>query len=257
MKKRLPLLLHAVFCTVLLLNFTGAFSQTLDYGKSYINVTKGTAGGTIETNDVLEIRATFVVRTGTLDSCAFYDTVRAGTQYIAGSMAILTNEGKVYKSFTDPLNNGDCGWYNNVFGLGTIRIHLGFVDTQNPATWTRRGQVRNTHRPNVFGACVMVCSYRVRVTTPLGAQIALGGGAITYRVGSNPIQRVTYPGNVVAVYRNSGICANSVGVNALGTEFNGTFGTGRPRNRGTSTNVPPSYTYNMFTTNGPGDYYYG
>ena len=257
MKKRLPFLLHAGFCIVLLLSFLGGYSQTLDYGKSYINVTKGTTGGTIEPNDILEIRATFVVRTGTLDSCAFYDTIRAGTTYIPNSMAILTNEGKVYKPFTDPLNLTDCGWFDGTVGLGVVRIHLGFVAANNPATGFRRGQIRNTHRPNVFGACVMVCSYRVRVTAPLGSQIALGGGGITYRVGLNPIQKIVYPGNLVAVYRNSGICANAIGVNALGTEFNGTFGSGRNRNRGTSGNVPPSYVYNMFTTSGPGDYYYG
>lgn len=257
MKKPLPLLLHTGLCMMFLLGSLGGYSQTLDYGKSYINVTKGVNGGTIETNDILEIRATFVVRSGTLDSCAFYDTIRAGTAYVAGSMAILTNEGKVYKPFSDALDAGDCGWFNPAVGNGTVRIHLGFVASQNPATAFRRGQIRNTHRPNVFGACVMVCSYRVRVTAAIGSQIALGGGAVTYRVGGNPIQRVVYPGNVVAVYKNDGICANSVGVNALGTEFNGTFGSGRPRNRGTSGNVPLSYTYNMFTTNGPGDYYYG
>lgn len=246
-------LLKTGFCIIFLLILTNTFSQTVDYGKSYVNVTKGVNGGTVETNDELEVRATFVVRTGTLDSCAFYDTIRAGTTYVPGSMAILTNEGKVYKSFTDALDINDCGWYSG----GNVRIHLGFVAANAPATYTRRGQIRNTHKPNVFGACVMVVSYRIRVTAALGSQINVGGGAITYRVGTNPIQRINYPGNIVAISRNYGICSNAVGVNTLGTEFNGTFGSGRPRNRGVSGNVPPSYTYNMFTTNGPGDYYYG
>lgn len=241
------------FCILFLLTLSSSFAQTVDFGKSYVNVTKGINGGTVEPNDELEVRATFVVRSGTLDSCAFYDTIRAGTAYVPNSMAILTNEGKVYKPFTDALDINDCGWYNG----GNIRIHLGFVAANAPATWTRRGQIRNNHKPNVFGACVMVVSYRIRVTAALGSVINIGGGSITYRVGVNPIQRINYPGNTVAVYRNSGICANSVGVNALGTEFNGTFGSGRPRNRGTSANVPASYTYNMFTTNGPGDYFYG
>lgn len=251
MKKHL---LKTGFCILFLLlfMFTG-FSQTVDYGKSYVNLTKGVSGGTVEPGDILEVRATFVVRSGTLDSCAFYDTIRTGFSYVAGSMAILTNEGKVYKPFTDALDLNDCGWYN----AGNIRIHLGFVAANAPATWARRGQIRNSHKPNVFGACVMVCSYRVQVTAALGSQVDVGGGAITYRNGTNPIQKINYPGNTIAVYKNFGICANSIGVNALGTEFNGTFGTGRPRNRGTSANVPLSYTYNMFTTNGPGDYYYG
>ena len=33
----------------------------IDYGKSYVNLTKGATGGTIEPNDILEVRATFVV----------------------------------------------------------------------------------------------------------------------------------------------------------------------------------------------------
>jgi hypothetical protein len=247
------LLLQTVFCITFLLCLFRGYTQTLDYGKSYVNITKGVSGGTVEVNDILEIRATFVVRTGTLDSCAFYDTIRAGTSYVAGSMAVLTNEGKIYKSFTDILELNDCGWFSG----GNVRIHLGFNPANAPATGFRRGQIRNTHRPNVFGAAVMVCSYRIRVTAPLGSQINVGGGAITYRVGLGAIQRVNYPGNAIAVYRNAGICANTVGVNALGTEFNGTFGSGPLRNRGLSGNVPLSYTYNMFTTNGPGDYYYG
>ena len=246
-------LLTTVFCIIFLLLTLSTFAQTVDYGKSYVNVTKGINGGTVETNDELEVRATFVVRTGTLDSCAFYDTIRAGTAYVPNSMAILTNEGKVYKPFTDPLDINDCGWYSG----GNIRIHLGFVAANAPATWVRRGQIRSTHKPNVFGACVMVVSYRIRVTAALGSQVNVGGGAITYRVGTNPIQRINYPGNIVAISRNYGICSNAIGVNTLGTEFNGTFGSGRPRNRGVSGNVPPSYTYNMFTVNGPGDYYYG
>jgi hypothetical protein len=253
MKKYIPYILQTGFCIVFLFCLTSSFAQTLDYGKSYVNITKGLNGGTVEPGDTLQIRATFVVRTGTLDSCAFYDTIRAGTAYIPGSMAILTNEGKVYKPFTDILDAADCGWYSG----GNIRIHLGFNTANAPANGFRRGQIRSTHRPNVFGACVMVASYRVRVTAALGSTINVGGGAITYRVGVNPIQRINYPGNAVAIYTNSGICANSIGVNALGTEFNGTFGSGRPRNRGLSGNVPASYTYNIFTTNGPGDYYYG
>jgi len=42
-----------------------SFSQNIDFGKSYINVTKGTNGGTIEPGDILEIRSSIVVRSGT------------------------------------------------------------------------------------------------------------------------------------------------------------------------------------------------
>ncbi|HKP31608.1 MAG TPA: hypothetical protein VJT83_02740, partial [Chitinophagaceae bacterium] len=231
---------------------SSAYGQTLDYGKTYINVSKGTGGGTVETGDTLEIRATFVVRSSFVDSCAFIDVVPAGTAYIPSTLSILTNEGKTYKSFTDAAGD-DCGWITGT----NIRIHLGYNTADAPATWSRRGRLRNTHKPSYFNSSViMIASYRVRVTAALGTIINTGGGTITYRPALTPITSVTFGQNNVAVYRNYGTCSNSVGVNSLGTEFNGTFGSGKPRNRGTSVNVP-NYIYNVFTNNSPQDYYYG
>jgi hypothetical protein len=88
----------------------------------------------------------------------------------------------------------------------------------------------------------------------------MGGGGVTYRNASsstNPVQTFSFPSNTVAVYTNIGMCPNLVGANSIGTEFNGTFGSGKPRNRGTSANVPAGYTFNVFNTNTPNDYYYG
>jgi hypothetical protein len=81
----------------------------IDYGKSYVNLTKGATGGTIEPNDILEVRATFVVGgsgvNDFVDSCSYSDVVPANTIYIPGSLAILTNEGLVYKTFSDALGD--------------------------------------------------------------------------------------------------------------------------------------------------------
>ena len=57
--------------TFLIICANGSFAQNIDFGKSYINVTKGLNGGTVETGDTLEIRASFVVRSGTFDSCRY------------------------------------------------------------------------------------------------------------------------------------------------------------------------------------------
>ena len=103
----------------------------------------------------------------------------------------------------------------------------------------------------------MIASFRVRVTRPTGASISTGGGAMTYKNGISAIQTFTFPGNTIQVYPNYGICSNTVGTNAIGTETNGTFGSGKPRNRGTSANVPVGYTFNPFDLNSPNDYYYG
>lgn len=228
-------------------------SQSVDFGKSYINVSKGLNGGTLETGDTLEIRASFVVRSGTYDSCGYSDAIPAGTVYIPGTIRVLTNEGKIYKQFTDAAGD-DEGWITG----SNIFIHLGYNQSSNPARWYRRGRVVNTHYPSFYGStCIMIASFRVRITAATGAVVSTGGGSITYKNGAAAIQTYTFPANQIAVYKNYGICPNTVGTNSLGTEFNGTFGSGKPRNRGTSANVPPSYTYNIFTANSPQDYYYG
>jgi hypothetical protein len=238
---------------ILLLLSATAGAQSIDFGKSYINVTKGLSGGTLETGDTVEIRAAFVVRSNTYDSCAYYDAIPAGTAYIPNTIRVLTNEGKIYKQFTDGQWD-DEGWIAGT----SVRINLGYNQAASPARWNRRGRVANTHRPSFYGStCIMIASFRVRITASTGTSISTGGGQVTYKLGTNALQTFTFPNNSILVYRNYGMCANAVGTNALGTEFNGTFGGGKSRNRGTSANVPPSYTYSYFTTNGPNDYYYG
>jgi hypothetical protein len=228
-------------------------AQSIDFGKSYINVTKGISGGTVETGDILEIRASFVVRSGTFDSCRYQDVVPAGTTFINGSIQVLTNEGKVYKAFTNAYGD-DAGWISG----SNITIHLGYTTAAAPANAFRRGRVASTHKPSFFGStCIMIASFRVTVTAATGSNISTGGGNMTYKNGASAIQTFTFPSNTVRVYQNYGICSNTVGTNAIGTETNGTFGSGRPRNRGGSLNVPVGYTYNFFDLNMPNDYYYG
>lgn len=259
MKRNLPfgtnILLYSYLLVLACSTSLIAVAQTPDFGKSYINVTKGLNGGTVETGDTLEIRASFVVRSGTFDSCSYSDVIPAGTAYIPNTVRVLTNEGKIYKQFTDAIND-DAGWITGT----NIRINLGYTAT-NTATAARRGRVANNHKPSFFGsACIMIASFRIRVTAALNSNIATGGGTMTYKNASssgNPVLTFTFPANIVRVYQNFGICANTVGTNALGTESNGTFGSGRPRNRGTSLNVPVGYTYAMFTNGGPNDYFYG
>lgn len=265
MKTTIPAFHSAVKSMILFMLFiicmADAYSQVVvvDYGKSYINVTKGNTGGTIEVGDTLEFRSTFVLRCTSgcpayVDSCAYYDTVKAGTVFISNSLAILTNEGKIYKSFTNAPGD-DCGWISG----NNIQINLGFNTTDAPALANRRGRIRNTHKPSYFGStCIMVASYRVRVTAPLNTIINTGGGSISYKpTTSASVLVANFPYNSTMVSTNYGICTNTVGTNALGAESNGTFGSGRPRNRAASASVPANYTYNLFTTGGPQDYYYG
>ena len=257
MKRHLPYPFSYLLFVVILficLEFPSV-AQTVDYGKSYINLTKGTAGGTIEPGDILQIKATFVVKSGTFDSCGFFDHIPAGTSYIPGSLSILTNEGKIYKSFTDAAGD-DCGWI-----AGTaVNINLGFnAAAGKQASAFRRGQIKNSDKPSFFGStCIMVASYKIQITAGVGSQLNLGGGSVTYKSSLFGVMMTSlFPTDNVAVFTNYGLCANSVGANAIGTEFNGTFGSGKNKDRGTSANVPPSYTYAQFSSNNPNDYYYG
>ena len=229
----------------------------IDLGKSFINESKPT-GGTVETNDILQIRASVVVKSSSFDSCRFTDVIPAGTSYIPGSLAVITNEGKVYKAFTDARFDAanDEGWIAG----SNITINLGYKQTDQPATVYKRGRIRNNngHEPSFYGGtCIMVASYRVKVTAAIGTIINTGGGIVTYTDTPPTVTTFTFPSSPVAVYTNYGICSNTVGVNSLGTETNGTFGSGHLKNRGTSANVPAGYTYNTFSCNSPQDYFYG
>ena len=235
-------------------------SANIDYSKSYINLTKLSTGGSVEPGDVLEIRATFVVRGGSVDSLAFFDTLQANSGFtlISSTLATQTNEGKIYKSFTDAYDS-DAGWYT-VNGSDTI-IQMNLGPTASSAY---RGSLASNSRPSVYGStCIIMATYRVQVYSTYNQKINWGGGAFTYRDGSNGMRLVSFRNDSLVVYVSPGLCSSSLSSNnQVGIETNGTFGapsTGSPlaRNRGTSTAVP-SYTYRIFGTGiGPNDYYYG
>jgi hypothetical protein len=243
---------------------TVAAPSNVDFSKSYVNISKGTGGGTVNPGDTLEVRATFVLRSGgsgTADSLAFYDTLAAseGLRLVPGSIALRTNEGKIYKSFSD-IHDVDAGWrdtsVNNAADT-VIQINIG-----TGATNTTRGRLTNTSKPSVFGStCIIMATYRVVVTASYNTVINLGGGTLSMLTGGN-YSDLNFPSTNVMVYQSPGLCPNAVSsTNAVGGDFNGTFGAPSgsaplTKNRGTSINVP-SYIYANFTTGAPQDYYYG
>ena len=225
-----------------------SFSQ--DYGKSYVNISKGTAGSTIEPGDTLEIRATFVVKAGTFTLCSFSDVVPANTTYIPGTLRVLTNEGKIFRQWTDA-SGDDPG---SIVG-SNITINLG-----TGATSGAGGAIKNTDKPSFYhSSCIMVASYRVVVNAvAYGTKIGIGSGKLTYRSGLIT-NNINFPQDTIVVYQNFGICSNTVGANAILSEFGGTFGSGTLKDRGASSSVPANYTYAAFSSAAgmPNDYYYG
>ena len=75
--------IKALACALILFFFSiqSSYCQNIDFGKSYVNITKGLNGGTVEPGDTLEIRASIVVKLGQYDSCSFTDVIPANTTY--------------------------------------------------------------------------------------------------------------------------------------------------------------------------------
>jgi trimeric autotransporter adhesin len=235
----------------------------IDYSKSYVNITKGQGGGTVAPGDTLEIRATIVVSSQTIDSVAYFDTLfrTRGLRLIPNSISLRTNEGKLYTSFTDVIDT-DAGRAIS-FGAGpdtAIRMNIGLG-----ATSTARGKLRSISKPSFYDrVCIMMATYRVVVYAGYNTKINFGGGAFTY-VDSATAAVITVPfkRDSIIVYQSPGLCPNAVSAtNAIGVESNGTFGAPSgpaplARNRGASAFVP-GYSYRAFSvSSGPDDYHYG
>jgi trimeric autotransporter adhesin len=238
---------------------------TYEISRTYINVTKGSTGGTVNPGDTLEMRAILSINSKTLDSLSFIDTLynTKGLRLVPGSLAWRTNEGKIYgngaSAFTDALDADQGTVYTN--GLDTvIRINIGAG-----SNGTTRGALTSTSYPRVFGSpCLIMATYRVVVYAGYNTKINFKTGALTYRDQATGIlTNARFPVNNLVVYNSPGLCPNAVSAtNALGAESNGTFGTptGTPlaRNRGTTPYIGTGYTYMPFTaTGGPNDYFYG
>jgi trimeric autotransporter adhesin len=231
-------------------------ATTIDYGKSYVNISKNTGGGTISPGDTLEIRATMVIKSGSagLDSLAFMDTLHlgAGLRLVPGSIALRTNEGKVYKSFTDAVPD-DAGYYYTSGTDTVVRINFGAG-----ANATTRGKLLNTSKPSVFGTtCIIMATYRVVVYAGYGSTLSVGGGKLTGSTSTPVVSDFGFSPRTAMVYSSPGLCPNAVSAtNAIGGDYNGTFGSGTAQNRGPSGNVL-GYTYATFAASNPQDYYYG
>ena len=245
-----------------------ASSAIIEYGKTYANITDGTVGGTIDPNDILEVRTTLVIKknaanqTKGISNVSFYDTLNAGKGfgYQAGTLALKTNEGKLVKSFTDASADADAGWYTTA-GVGTdtaIQMNMGIG-----ATKTTGGTYLSSSRPSFYGStCIIMATYRVQVNASYGTKINFGGGAFIYRDDENKaFYKIDFPYDSLIVYQSPGACPDAVSAtNVIGDEFNGTFGTAPSsaagnQNRGASANT--TYVYTPFGANAPQDYYYG
>lgn len=239
-----------------------AATYAVETAKSYVNITKQNGGGSIDVGDVLEIRTTMsLTGTSAIDSLSFHDTLKAGAGFAfqTGSLAMRTNEGKIYGSAYSDATGDDAGFAVGS-GPGTdtiIRINFG-----NGATSSRGGSaIASTSLPRTAaGNYLIMATYRVVVNKTEGTRINFGGGSFRYREQSTgTFKVVTFAKDSLIVYASPTVCPNAVSAtNVIGDEFNGTFGTATSTNQQNRTGSGnTNYVYRTFSSGTPNDNFYG
>ncbi|MFY7839419.1 MAG: T9SS type A sorting domain-containing protein [Lacibacter sp.] len=238
--------------------------STLLTGKSFINITRP-GGGAVNPGDELEIRVSVNVSVnGTrIYRTRYNDTIPANLNYVAGSMKVLTNEGKVYKAYTDAAGD-DQGYYNAAtrtvrFNLGrdTTGHGLGSLSSTGIDTSLGGGYFNpQTHFPRANGV-LMIVTYRVIVdaSVPYNTVFNYGPGALRYRNQIWSLGTTDYelaPNSLTfIVYPNYGLCSNATGANNV-SPGSGDFSSGTAHN-GANPGTVPGYNYVSVATGNPGD----
>lgn len=260
MKKNLPRIFLITFILLLSLADLRHACAQVQTGKSYINVSKNASGGTFEPGDTLEIRAAIAVgnfAAFSITRVRYNDTINGNFTYIPNTLKILTNEGLVFRSYSDVAND-DAAMFN--FTNNTLRINLGNASgaaTNTGNVTTGGGTINYNDKPSFYGGvCIMVASFRVKINNGVSynSLINMPGGAFRFIQSAANIT-AGFAQNNIMVFQNLGVCPNFVGGNAV-IENNGTFGSGTTQNRSSSA-IVPGYTFINFAANQPNDGYYG
>ncbi len=284
MKTILPAGIYKVGSTlILLLMFHGfAWSQAsapLRFGNSYVNLTKKSIGGPVDSGDVLEIRTVFYINStyngsGYLYKIRYLDSLPTHTA-ITDSLRIITNEGLTMHKYT--LATGDdAGSYMAAPGAGGYQIRINMGDKAGgviPTTPAGVGPMTTTNvqgagtlragksKPLFSSSSIFTAAFRVVVTGHYGDTIVLGPGKVIYRTKSTSttdtiLNSVRYK---ILIQKPTTLCTSSTSTN-FAAESGGTFGTGTTHDRSTGpTYLIPNYNYlsTTGTTNPINDGYYG
>lgn len=236
-----------ILILLILLSQTPLLKAQVQFGNSYVNVSKKKAGGTVQPGDTLEIRTNYYFPVGFNSNNIYYmrylDNIPTHTAYIADSLKLITNEGKVYKQWTDAAGD-DPGTYlaSPPAGQYNIRINVGSnvaapannstTDLTGAGNWVT-GPANSTNKPRVGGGSLLTTSFLVRVTGNVGDTITLGAGRLLFKL-SNSAGAADVSVNTtqykILITNNDPICANAVGRNFV-AEAGGTFDSGMTQNR--------------------------
>jgi hypothetical protein len=266
LRVRMTLTLIAVF-----LAYLPVLSQnSVKFGNSYINLSKKSVGGTVQPGDTLEIRTNYYFPGGYNGGNIYYiryvDNVPTNTVYVDDSLRLITNEGLLYKRWTNAAND-DAATYepSPAAGMYNVRINIGTGVTAPLNTSATNpngaGSLRpGTDKPKVAGGLLITTAFKVKVTGNVGDVITLGAGQLLYKKIKSTsavdtiVNAIQYQ---ILISNNDPICSNAIGKNFV-AEAGGTFDSGSVQNRSYGpTFLIPNYTYrNLTSANQINDGYY-
>jgi trimeric autotransporter adhesin len=256
------------------------YANTYQVSRTFVNISKPN-GGVFDPNDTIEVRYTILVPQSPqpsggsgaaqtrhiLKSAQIVDTLPANVTFIPGSMRITTNEGILYKgAFTDGPDT-DQGTYaalgpNRIVNIRARPFTGMGTDTLSGGTWRWNGsawQYNGDATPprfsnNSFG----MITYRVRVNAAYGQFLTFDRGSLWFRgVADATVQpKFRFARSVIAVFQSPGLCSSGLALSNV-FETNGSFGSGKPRNRATASPIVPTgaigYNFVAANANSPND----
>ena len=241
-------------CLVQTLLPSHLFSQKLEFSYSYFNLSRNNGGGTLEQGDTIEVHALAKVNS-TANNFYYIDTIGAGTQYIANSLKLVTNEGVLFTGsgpYTDA-SNEDQGVYDAAIPGVRVNIGTGFLNAQNGVNFgnvTGGGTVTAGSVPKFYGSTLFIVAYKLLVTANNGDTIHPTGNYYFDTSGVNKTFRFNYSG--IKVIQNQALCNN---FSSASFTADSSFGSGNIQNRALAPAVP-GYTKINLGANAPGDNYY-
>lgn len=231
-----------------------AFSQKLELSYSYFNITRNSGGGTLENGDTIEVHALVKVNS-TTSNFYYVDTIPAGTQYVSGTLKLVTNEGILYTGsgpYTDATND-DAGVYNAAIPAVRVNIGTGFSNAKSGAGFANvsgGGTVTAGSVPKFYGSTLFIVAYRLVITANNGDTIHPTGNYYFDTSGTNKSYRFNYAG--IKVIQNQALCTN---FSSASFTAESSFGSGNIKNRALAA-IVPGYTKINLDVNNPKDNYY-
>jgi len=236
-------------------------------GNSYVNVTRKTAGGVIQSGDTLEIRMTINHTSGTMTNLRFVDNVPTNTKMALGAndfIRIITNEGLTFRQYTRAADTDPATYKASpAAGEFNVRVNVGFASGATPnaptvqtnAATSANGQMNAaSDRPKGGGGVLFAIAYKVVVTGAPGSTVTLFPAQFIYNNGTTDVTLTATPFNIL-ISDPLNLCANSIGLNNA-VEYGGTFGAGVGLNRGTDLTTPIAgydFVNDVNAYNGVGD----